>query len=106
MFLSQMEEKIAMYTLKIYVSESVMYWLLIPSIPDDFPSSFDIYLPSSETERYGITNGSSPPVFCLPKSCRRFEYSYTVVCGSVNDSDIGRKCIIIENICTIFRDVD
>ena len=26
-------------------------------------SSLDIYLPSSETERYGMTNGSCPLVF-------------------------------------------
>ena len=41
-------------------------------------SSLDIYLPSSETERYGMTNGSCPLVFCLQKSCRGFEHSYHV----------------------------
>ena len=42
-------------------------------------SSLDMYLASSETERYGMTNGSCPLVFCLRKSCRGFEYSYTFV---------------------------
>ena len=54
-------------------------------------SSLDIYLPSSETERYGMTNGSCPLVFCLQKSCRGFEHSYTFVLGSINDSDTDRK---------------
>ena len=54
-------------------------------------SSLDMYLPSSETERYGITDGSCPLVFCLQKSCRGFEHSYTFVLGSINDSDTDRK---------------
>ena len=58
----------SMHKLKTYISESVMYgndnfssWLLTPSRPDVFLlSSLDMYLPSSETERYGTTNGSCP----------------------------------------------
>ena len=43
------------------------------------------------TERYGMTNGSCPLVFaCLQKSCKRFEHTYTVVHGSVNDLAIDR----------------
>ena len=88
-----------MHKLKTYVSESIMHgndnfssWLLIPSRPDDFMfSSLDMYLPSSETERYGILNGSCPLVFCLQKSCRGFEHSYTFVLGYINDSDTDRK---------------
>ena len=57
----------------------------------NFFSSLDMYLPSSETERYGMTNGSCPLVFCLQKSCRGFEHSYTFIVGSVNDSDTDRK---------------
>ena len=59
----------SMYKLKTDVSESIMYdnvrsWLLIPSRPDYvLLSSLDMYLPSSETERYGMTNGSCPLVF-------------------------------------------
>ena len=52
-----------------------------------------MYLPSSETERYGMTNGSFPLVFCLQKSCRGFEHSYTFVHGSINDSETDRKCL-------------
>ena len=94
----------SMYKLKTDVSESIMYdnvrsWLLIPSRPDYvLLSSLDMYLPSSETERYGMTNGSCPLVFCfvfvcfcLQKSCRGFEHSYTAVLGSVTDSDTDRK---------------
>ena len=54
-------------------------------------SSLDMHLPISETDRYGITNGSCPLVFCLMKSCRELEHSYTFVFGSVNDSDTDRK---------------
>ena len=99
-FLSSVGKTIfSMHKLKTYVNESVMYgndkfssWLLIPSRPDDFLfSSFDMYLPSSETERYGMTNGSCSLVFCLQKSCSRFEHSVTVVLGSINDSGTGRK---------------
>ena len=82
---------ISMHKLKTYVSESIMYgndsfssWLLISSWPDDFLSSLDMYLPSYETERYGMTNGSCPLGFCLQKSCRGFERSYTFIVGSVN----------------------
>ena len=39
-------------------------------------SSLDMYSPSSETERYGMANGSWPLVFCLQISCRGFEHSY------------------------------
>ena len=39
----------------------------------------------------GVTNGSCPLVFCLQKSCRGFEFSYTVVLGSITDSDTDRK---------------
>ena len=59
-----------------------------------FFSSLDMYLPSSETERYGITNGSCPLVFCLQKSRRGFEHSYTFVLGSINDSDTDRKWLL------------
>ena len=91
-----------MHKLKTYVSESIMYgndnfssWLLTPSRPDDFLfSSLDMYLPSSETERYGITNGSCPLVLCLQNSCRGFEHSYTFVLGSINDSDTDRKWLL------------
>ena len=84
------------------VNESVMYgndnfssWLLIPSRPDEFLfSSLDMYLPSSETERYGMTNGSCPLVFCLQKSCRGFEHSYTFVLGSINDFDTDKKWLL------------
>ena len=80
----------SMYKLKTYVSESIMYGndnfsssLLIPFRPDDFFPSLYIYLPSSETERYGIINGSCPLVFILQKSCRGFEHSYTFVLCSI-----------------------
>ena len=56
--------------------------------------SLDMYLPSSETERYGMTNGSLPLVFCLQKSCRGFEHSYTFVHGSINDSETDGKCLL------------
>ena len=83
-----------MHKLKTYVNESVIYgndnfssWLLIPSRLDEFLfSSFGMYLPSSETERYVMTNGFRPLVFgCFQKSCRGSEHSYTVVFGSIND---------------------
>ena len=94
-----------MHKWKQYVSQFYMYgnenfsnWLLIPSRPDDFIffslSSFDIYLPSSKTERHGIANGSCLLVLCLQKSCKRFEHSYTVVRGSVNDSATDRKWLL------------
>ena len=91
---------LSMHKLKTYVSESVMYgnenfssWLLTPSRPDDVVvfSSFNMYLASSETERYGMTNGSCPLFYCLQKLCRGFEYSYTVVLSSITDSDTDRK---------------
>ena len=53
-------------------------------------SSLNMYLPSSETERYG----SCPLSCCLQKSCRGFEYSYTFVLGSINDSDTDRKWLM------------
>ena len=55
--------------------------LLIPSRTRRFFlfSSLGMYLPSSETERYGMTNGSCLLVFCLQKSCRGFEHSYTLI---------------------------
>ena len=79
----------SMHKLKTRVNESVIYgndnfssWLLIPSRPDDFFfSSFDMYWPSSETERYVMTNGFRPLVFV----CRGSEHSDTVVFGSIND---------------------
>ena len=86
----------SMHKLKTHVSESIMYgndnfssWLLIPSRPDDFFlfSSLDMYLPSSKTERYGITNGSCQLVFCSQKSCSGFEHSYTFGLGCINVSD-------------------
>ena len=88
-----------MHELKTHASGSIKYdddsfssWLLMPSRPDDFfLSSFDMHLPSSETERYVVTNGSCPLVFCLQKSCRKFGHSYTVVLGSINNSAIDRK---------------
>ena len=55
-----------------------------------FPS-LNMYLPSSQTERYGMTNGSCPLAFCLQKSCRGFGHSYIFVLGSINDSDTDRK---------------
>ena len=75
-----------MRKLKTYVSESVMYgndnfssWLLIPFRPDDFLfSSLDMYLPSSETERYGITNGSCPLVFARRKGIRNADQALSV----------------------------
>ena len=53
----------SMHKLKTYVSESIRYgndnfssWLLISSRPEDLLfSGFDMYLPSSETESYGMT---------------------------------------------------
>ena len=79
----------------MYGNDNFSSWLLIPSRPDDFLFfSLDMYLPSSEKERYGMTNGSFPLVFCLQKSCRGFEYSYTFVLGSVNDSDTDRKLLL------------
>ena len=53
-----------------------------------------MYLPSSKTERCGMTNGSCPLFFVvdfLQKSCRGFEHSYAFVLGSINDSDTDRK---------------
>ena len=71
----------------MYGNDNFSSWLLIPSRPDDFLfSSLDMYLPSSETEKYGMINGTCPLVFCLQKSCREFEHSYTFVLGSFNDS--------------------
>ena len=52
----------------MYGNDNFSSWLLIPSRPDDFFSSLDMYLLSSEMERHGITNGSCPLVFCLQKS--------------------------------------
>ena len=97
-----MEKQLSKHKLKLYVSESVMYgndnfssWFLIPSRTDDcLFSSLDMYLPSSETERYGITNRSCALVLCLQKSCRGFEHSYTFVLGSINDSDTDRKWLL------------
>ena len=43
----------------MYGNDNFSSWLLIPSRPDDLLfSSLDTYLPSSETERYGIKIGS------------------------------------------------
>ena len=42
-----------------------------------------MYLPSSETERYGITNRFCSLFVCLQKSCSGSEHSYTVVLGSI-----------------------
>ena len=76
-------------------NDNLSSWVLIPSRPDDFLfSNHAMYLPSSETERYGMTNGSCPLVFCLQKSCRGFEHSYTFVLGSINDTDTGRKLLL------------
>ena len=90
-----------MHKLKIDVSESIMHdndnfssWLLIPSRAEGKKSSLDMYLPSSETERYRITNGSCLLVFCLQKSCRGFEHSYTFVLGSINDSETVWKWLL------------
>ena len=68
-----------------------------------FFSSLDMYLPSSETERYGITNGSCPLVFCLQKSCRGFEHWYTFVLGSINDSHTDRKWLLKTFAVRFFR---
>ena len=79
----------------MYGNDNFSSWLLIPSRPDDFLfSSLDMYLPGSETERYGITNGSCPLVFCLQKSCREFEHSHTFVLGSINDSDTDKELLL------------
>ena len=43
-----------------------------------------------------MTTGSCPLVICLRKSCRRFEHSYTVALGSINDSDTDRKWLLKE----------
>ena len=88
-----------MHTLKTYVSESVMYgndnfstWLLIPSTPGKFLfSCLDVYLHSSEMERYGMTNGSCPLGFCLQISRRGLEHSCTFILGSINDFDTYKK---------------
>ena len=78
-----------------YGNDNFSSWLLIPSRPDDFLfSSLDMCLPSSETERYGMPSWSCPLVFCLQKSCRGFEHSYTFVLGSINDSDTDRKWLL------------
>ena len=80
----------------MYGNDNLNNWLPSPSRPDMFLfSTFDIYLPSSETETYGMTNGSCPRVLCWQQLCRRFEYSSIVVRGSVTDS-----AMIIENICS------
>ena len=57
-------------------------------------SRFDVYLLSSKTVRYGMRNGSCPLVFCLQKSCGRVEHSYTLVLGSINDSDTDRRWLL------------
>ena len=75
----------------MYCNDNFNSWLLILSRTDEFFSSLDMYLPSSETERYMVTNGSCQLVLRLQKSCRRFEHSYTFVLGSINDSDTDRK---------------
>ena len=76
----------------MYGNDNFSTWLLIPSRPDDYLlSSLDMYLPSSETERCGMTNGSCPLVFCLQKSFRGFEHAYAFILGPINDSDIERK---------------
>ena len=64
-----MENKFPMHKLQIYVSESIMNsndngFLFHPHQMFVFSSGFDIYLPSSETEKYRMTNGSCP-LFCL-----------------------------------------
>ena len=57
-----------------------------------FPASICICL--FPKQRYGMKNGSCPLVFCLHKSCRGFEHSYTFVLGSINDSDTDRKWLL------------
>ena len=63
--------------LNIYVNESTMYgndsfsgWLLTQSRSDDSTPPpptphFGMYLPNSETKKYGMTNGSCLLAFCL-----------------------------------------
>ena len=62
------------------------------------PDQTIFFLPPSmssfEMERYGMTNGSCPLVFCLQKPCRRFKYSLTVVRGSKNKSATDRKYLL------------
>jgi len=53
-----------------------------------------MYLPRSETERHGMTNGSCSLVLCLQKSCRGFEHSYTFVLGSINYFDTDKKWLL------------
>ena len=48
-----------------------------------------MYLPSYETERYGMTNGYCLLVFCLQKSCRGFEHSDAV--GSERGGERTRR---------------
>ena len=63
----------------------VMIGLVIACLyhPGQTIFDFPVLIYSSEMERYEMTNGSGPLVFCLYKSCGRFEPSYTVVCGFV-----------------------
>ena len=50
-----------------------------------------------------MRSGSCPLGFCLQKSWRGFEHSYTVVLGSVNDSDAHRKCLLKTFAVRFFR---
>ena len=51
----------------MYGKDNFSNRLLMPSRPEVFVifPSFDTYLPTAETERYGTTNGSCPLDFCL-----------------------------------------
>lgn len=53
-----------------------------------------MHLPSSETERYEMANGSHPLALCLQKLCRSFDHSYRIVLGSINDSATCRKLLL------------
>ena len=71
-------------------------WLFMPSrLNDSFLFYLQyVHLPSSETERYGMANGSHPLAFCCQKLCRSFDHSYRIVLGSINDSATGRKLLL------------
>ena len=76
----------------MYDNDNFSSWLLISSDQTIFLFSIlGMYLPRSETERHGMTNGSCPLVLCLQKSCRGFEHLYTFVLGSINDFDTDKK---------------
>ena len=58
-----------------------------------FPASICICLVPKRRD-IGWQMGLAPLVFCLQKSCRGFEHSYTFVLSSVNDSDTDSKWLL------------